>query len=141
MSGNSIVLLLHDYGVKEVKTHTFKLKHNNNTVKETFDVEKSDGTTIEDLFNTMFSFQTMSSRMNFTGTMMFLTLTSAWWIMHWRNDSWLHHMKTTKHQKIPSFLLRNGCYIASRQRLPYAKRMDDEFNEETFCYEGKRFWK
>ena len=71
MSSNSIIHLLCDYDVKEVKTHTFKLKHNDNTEKETFDMEKSDGTTIEVLFNTVLSFQTMSSRMNFTGTMMY----------------------------------------------------------------------
>ena len=63
MAGNSIIPLLHDYNVKEVKTHTFKLKHDNNIEKETFDVEKADGTTIEVLFNTVLSFQTMSSRM------------------------------------------------------------------------------
>ena len=54
-----------------MKTHTFKLKHDDNTEKETFDVEKADGTTIEVLFNTVLSFQTMSSRMDFTGTMMY----------------------------------------------------------------------
>ena len=31
-------------------------------------------------------------------------------------------------------------YIASRQFLPYTKRMDNEFNEEAFWYEGERFW-
>ena len=71
MSGNSVIPLLGDYNVKEVKTHTFKLKHNDNTEKETFDVEKSDGTTIEVLFNTVLSFQTMSSRLDFMGTMMY----------------------------------------------------------------------
>ena len=71
MLGNSNIPLLRDYNVKEVKTHTFKLKHNDNTEKETFDVEKADGTTIEILFNTVLSFQTMSSRMDFTGTMMY----------------------------------------------------------------------
>ena len=71
MSSNSIIPLLRDYDVKEVKTHTFKLKHDDNTEKETFDVEKADGTTIEVLFNTVLSFQTISSRMNFTGTMMY----------------------------------------------------------------------
>ena len=72
MSGIGINALLHDYDVKEVKSHTFKLKHNNNVEKETFSVKKSDGTIIEVLFNTELSFQTMSLRMNFTGTTMFL---------------------------------------------------------------------
>ena len=71
MLGNSIVPLLCDYNVKEVKSHTFKLKHNDNTENKTFNVRKLDGTTIEVLFNTVLSFQTMSSRMNFTGTMMY----------------------------------------------------------------------
>ena len=72
MSGIGIITLICDYDVKDVKSHTFKLKHNDNVKKETFDVEKSDGTIVEVLFNTVLSFQTMSSRMNFTGTMMFL---------------------------------------------------------------------
>ena len=71
MSGSCIIPLLHDYDVKEVKSHTFKLKRDDNTEKETFDVEKSDGTTIEILFNTVLSFQTMSSRMDFTGATMY----------------------------------------------------------------------
>ena len=71
MASNSIIPLLRDYDVKEVKTHTIKLKHDDNIEKETFDVEKADGTTIEVLFNTVLSFQTMSSRMDFTGTMMY----------------------------------------------------------------------
>ena len=61
MSGSCVIPLLCDYDVKEVKLHTFKLKRDDNTEKETFDVEKSDGTTIEILFNTVLSFQTMSS--------------------------------------------------------------------------------
>ena len=52
MSSISIVSLLHDYEVKDVKVHTFKLQHEDNEEKETFDVEKSDGITIEMLFNT-----------------------------------------------------------------------------------------
>ena len=72
MAGIGIITLIFDYDVKDVKSHTFKLKHNDNVEKETFDVKKSDGTIVEVLFNTVLSFQTMSSRMNFTGTMMFL---------------------------------------------------------------------
>ena len=71
MSGSCIIPLLHDYDVKEVKSHTFKLKRDDITEKETFDVEKLDGTTIEILFNTVLSFQTMSSKMEFTGAMMY----------------------------------------------------------------------
>ena len=71
MAGIGIITLIRDYDVKDVKSHTFKLKHDDNVEKETFNVEKSDGTIVEVLFNTVLSFQTMSSRMNFTGTMMF----------------------------------------------------------------------
>ena len=71
MSGICVIPLLCDYNVKEIKLHTFKLKHDDNTEKETFDVKKSDGATIEILFNTVLSFQTMSSRMEFTGAIMY----------------------------------------------------------------------
>ena len=71
MSSTSIVSLLRDYEVKDVKVHTFKLKHEDNEEKETFDVEKSDGMTIEMLFNTVLSLQTMSTRMAFTGLLMY----------------------------------------------------------------------
>ena len=56
MSSISIVSLLRDYEVQDVKVHTFKLKHEDNKEIETFDVEKSDGITIEILFNTVLSF-------------------------------------------------------------------------------------
>ena len=69
MSGNSIIPLLRDYNVKEVKSHTLKLKRDNNTEKEYLMSKKCDGVTIEILFNTVLSFQTMSSRMEFTGAM------------------------------------------------------------------------
>ena len=49
----------------------FKLKHKDSLEKETFEVEKSDGITFETLFNTALLFNTMSSRMDFTGLMMF----------------------------------------------------------------------
>ena len=53
MSSISIVSLLCDYEVKDVKVHTFKLKHEDNEEIESFDVEKSDGMTIKMLFNTV----------------------------------------------------------------------------------------
>ena len=53
MSSILIVSLLCDYEVKNVKVHTFKLKHEGNEEKETFDVKKSDGMTIKMLFNTV----------------------------------------------------------------------------------------
>ena len=71
MAGICIISLLHDYEVKEVKFHTFKLKHKDNVEKETFKVEKLDGTTIEILFTTVLLFNTISKRTEFTGLMMF----------------------------------------------------------------------
>ena len=67
MSNILIVSLLCDYEVKDVKIHTLKLKHEENDKIDTFDVEKSDSTTVEMLFLTILSFQTMSTRMTFTG--------------------------------------------------------------------------
>ena len=49
----------------------FKLKRDGTSEKETFDVEKSDGTIIEVMFNTIMSFKTMSSQMELTGSLMF----------------------------------------------------------------------
>ena len=71
IAGICIISLLCDYEVKEVKFHTFKLKHKDNIEKETFEVEKSDGKTIEVLFNTVLLFNTMAKRIKFTGMMMF----------------------------------------------------------------------
>ena len=71
MADTCIISLLRDYDVKEVKFHTFKLKHKDNVEKETFEVEKSDGTTFAIMFNTVLSFNTMAKRMEFTGPMMF----------------------------------------------------------------------
>jgi hypothetical protein len=72
MSSISITPLLHDYDkVKDVNIHTFKPKHEDSEEKETFRVEKSDSTTFEILFNTVLSFQKKSTRMSFTGKLMF----------------------------------------------------------------------
>ena len=71
MSGSCIIPLIRDYDVKEIKTHMFKLKCEDSLEKETFEVEKLDGTMLEILFNTALLFNTMSSRMNFTGAIMF----------------------------------------------------------------------
>ena len=40
-----------DYNVKEVTFHTFNIKHKDNVDKETFKVEKSDGSTIKILLH------------------------------------------------------------------------------------------
>ena len=60
MSGSCVTPLLHDYDVKEVKLHTFNLKRNDNLEKETFDVKKFEGTTINIVLTTVLLFQTMS---------------------------------------------------------------------------------
>ena len=70
MSSISIVPNLCEYEVKDVKVHTFKLKHEDNEEKDTFEVEKSDSMTIKMLFNSVLSFQTMSTRMEFSGLLM-----------------------------------------------------------------------
>ena len=56
MSRILIVSLLCDYKIKDVKIHSFKLKHKDTEEKETFDIEKSDSTTFEILFLTVLSF-------------------------------------------------------------------------------------
>ena len=72
MSNISIVSLLREYKVKDVKICTFKLRHEDNEEKETFDIDRSDGTTVEMLFLTVLSFQTMSTRMTFTSPLSYL---------------------------------------------------------------------
>jgi hypothetical protein len=71
MSSILIVPLICDYDVKGVEIQTFKLKHEDNEQKETFEVEKPVSTAIEMLFTTVLSFQTKSSSMTFTGPLMF----------------------------------------------------------------------
>ena len=71
MSGKCVIPLIRDYNFKEVKSQTFKLKLDDNTKKESFSVKKSDRTTIKILLNTVLLFHTMSSRMEFTGSMMY----------------------------------------------------------------------
>ena len=71
MSSICIVPLQQDYKIKDIKVQTFKLKLDGTSEKETFDVEKSDGTIIEVMFNTIMSFKTMSSQMELTGSLMF----------------------------------------------------------------------
>ena len=71
MSSNSIVPLQWDYEINDIKVQMFKLKHDGIGEKDTFDAEKSDGTIIEVLFNTILSFKTMPSQMELTGSLMF----------------------------------------------------------------------
>ena len=71
MSIICIVTLLSDFEVKDVEVFTFKLKHEDNEDKETFDVKKLNGMTIEMVFHTVLSFQTMTTRMAFSGLLMY----------------------------------------------------------------------
>ena len=70
MSSILIVPYIHDFEVKVVRVHTIKLKHKCEE-KETIDVEKFDSTTIKMCYNIVLSFQTMPTRMAFTGALMF----------------------------------------------------------------------
>ena len=52
--------------MKEVKGHTFILKHKDNIEIETFHLEKVDARIIEVLFNPLLSFHMVSKQMEFT---------------------------------------------------------------------------
>ena len=67
MSSTLIVSLLCYFEVKDVKILTFKLKHEDTEEKESYSIKKSDSTTFEMLLLTILSFQTMSTRIAFTG--------------------------------------------------------------------------
>jgi hypothetical protein len=101
LSDRCVIPLLHDYDVKEVKLHTLKLKHDNNTKKETFNVKKSDGTTIKILFNTVVLFQTMSSRMEFTSPMIFLYIDKC--LLNNALEEWCSVMPHQEDQTIKNF--------------------------------------
>ena len=91
-----------------VKLHTFKLKHDDITEKETFDVEKLDGTTIEILLSLWYCFRQCLQEWSLKVKWCSLILISVFWIMHLKNGAQLLHIKTTKHLKISSFPLENG---------------------------------
>ena len=78
MSSILIDPLIHDYEVKYVKVHSFKVKHEHDEENKTFDVEISDGTAIKLLVNTVLFFQTMSKRMTLLVHQSFHTLTGVW---------------------------------------------------------------
>ena len=70
MSDSCIIPLLHDYNIKEVKLHKYKLKHDDNFGKK-FDVKKSDWNHIRNFVQCChISFHTMSLRMELKGPMM-----------------------------------------------------------------------
>ena len=125
MSGSCVIPLLRDYDVKEIKLHIFKLKCDDITEKETFDVEKLDGTTIEILFNTVLSFQTMSSRMDFTGAMMYsyfdkCLLDNA--LEEWRSVTPHEDDQTVENFKFSleewfNALLPDSAFLAQKERM------------------------
>ena len=79
MSTKLIISLLCDYKVKDVKIHTFKIKHEDNNKEEIFDIKKSDSTTFEILFLTVLYFQIISTRMAFTGPLLYWYFDKLCW--------------------------------------------------------------
>ena len=139
MSSISIVSLLRDYEVKDVKVHTFKLKHEDNEEKETFDVEKSDGITIEMLFNTVLSFQTMSTRMTFTGPLMYSYFNKCLTdnaLEEWRSvtphpdDQTIENFQYSQEEWLTS-LLPDNAFVSQKEwmtnvmRKPYSMKVKD----------------
>ena len=112
MTGSCVIPLLCDYKVKEVKLHTFKLEHDYNIEKETFDVKKSDGAKIEILFNTVLSFQTMSSRMEFTGAMMYTYFNKC--LLDNALEEW---GLVTPHEDDQT--VKNSCFLWRNSSMPY----------------------
>ena len=72
-----IVPLQQEYEIKDIKVQTFKLKHDGTSTKETFDVEKSDGTIIEMMFNTILLFKECQIKCNSQVLWCFPILTSV----------------------------------------------------------------
>ena len=106
VSSIPIVPLLCYYEVKDVKINTFKLNHEDNEEKLTFDVKESDTMTIQMLFYIDLSFQTMSTRIGCTGLLMFTNsgmcftgnALEEWQIvpLHYKNISPLKTLRTLK---------------------------------------------
>ena len=139
MSSLSIISLLREYKVKDVKIHTFKLKHEDNEEKETFDIEKSDGTTVEMLFLTILSFQTMSTRMTFTGPLSYSYFDKCLTdnaLEEWRSvtphqdDQTLENFKYSQEEWLTSLLPDNAFvsqkeWMANVMRKPYTMKVKD----------------
>ena len=66
-----VIDLLKSYDEKDVKLQTFQLKNNDCDNKESFDIEKADGNSIEMSCNTVLSFCLMNDRMQFSGPDLF----------------------------------------------------------------------
>ena len=123
MSGSCVIPLLHDYNVKEVKLHTFKLKLDDNKEKEAFDVKKSHGTTIEILFTTVLLFLIISSRMKYTGLMMFSDFNIC--LLDNAHEEWCSVMPHKDDQTVESFkfhleewfnaLLPDNAFLAQKE--------------------------
>ena len=125
MSGICIIPLLCDYDVKEVRFHTFKLKHKDNIEKEMFEVKKLDRTTIEILFNTVLSFTMMSKRMEFTGPMMYSyfdkclmdNALEVWWsVIPHEEDQMVKNFKFLLEEWFNALLLDNA-FLAQKERI------------------------
>ena len=123
MSNILIVSLLCDYEVKDVKIHTLKLKHEENDKIDTFDVEKSDSTTVEMLFLTILSFQTMSTRMAFTGPLSYSyfdkcvtdnTLEELRSVTPHQDDQTIENFKYSQEEWLTS-LLPNNPFVSQKE--------------------------
>ena len=66
-----VIDLIKSYNEKDVKLQTFKLKNNDCHNKESFDIKKADGNSIEMSCNTVLSFRLMNDRMQFSGPDLF----------------------------------------------------------------------
>ena len=66
-----VIDLLKSYDEKDVKLQTFKLKCGDCDNKESFDIKKADGNSIEMSCNTVLSFRLMNDRMQFSGLDLF----------------------------------------------------------------------
>jgi hypothetical protein len=151
MSGSCVIPLPCDYNVKEVKLTTFKLKHDDNTEKETFNDKKFDGTTIDSLFNTMLSFQTMYSRMEFTDPMMFSYFDKCF--LDHALEEWCSVTTHEDYQRVKNFkfsleewfnaLLPNKAFLAQKEwmtntmKKPYIMKVKDFGNrlKTLNCYQ------
>ena len=139
MSSISIVSLLREYKVKDVNIHAYKFTHEDNEEKETFDIEKSDGMTIEMLFLTILSFQTMSTRMTFIGLLSYSYFNKCLtdnapeeWrsVTPYQDDQALENFKNSQEVWLTSLLPENAFvsqkeWMANIMHKPYTMKVKD----------------
>ena len=139
MSNILIVSLLCDYKVKDIIIHTFKLKHKDIEEKETFGIKKSDGMTFELLFLTVLSFQTMATRMAFTGPLLYSYFDKCLTdnaLEEWRSvtphqdDQTIESVKYSQEEWL-TFLLPDNAFVSQKEWMtnamhkPYTMKVKD----------------